>query len=98
MIKKIFYIFKKKETDHEFCMKCRHFSLNTSGFVYKKKLKFFHIKYWKFLYSKIAFWKQGRCGITLMLQDGNHINLKMRGYEQCLINDVQNNIEGIQKS
>lgn len=98
MFDNIIKIIRKRNTDFQFCMKCQYFSNNCNDILFKKKYKYIRIKYWLLLLSKINFWKEGKCMITIMLKYGNHINLKMKGYEKCLISDLRNDVGLVQKS
>jgi len=40
----------------------------------------------------LNFWSEGRCQITTIDEDGEHINALMRGYETCLFKDMKEEI------
>ncbi len=84
-------LFLTKDTTRKKCYKCQHFSRSTRDLKYQKSFKLFRYKYWRFLLYKLNFWSEGYCNITV-IADGEHVSLKMRGYESCLIEDVQDEI------
>ena len=84
-------LFFTKNTTLRKCYKCSHFSRNTRDLKYQKGFRWFRLKYWLFLLYKLNFWSEGFCNITI-IADGEHVNLKMRGYESCLVKDAKNEI------
>lgn len=80
------------DSTYKQCFKCVYFSRDTRKLVYRKKFKFIRFKYWWFLLSKFNFWSIGRCQIAIINEDGEHINTFMRGYENCLFRNVEDEI------
>jgi len=80
------------DTTRKRCFKCKYFSRDTRDLIYRKKFRFLRPKYWCFLLSKLNFWSEGRCQITVIDESGEHINALMRGYEKCLFQDAENQI------
>ncbi len=85
------------DSTYKYCFKCKHFSRDTRDLVYRKNFRFLRIKYWCFLLSKFNFWSIGRCKISFINEDGEHMNAFTRGYETCIFKNVKNEIMDVKK-